>query len=201
MLVDPAGPSGVRQSLRPWCTGRAEELAACCSERHEREFRRRKPGKTRAVIDAGDGAQPADGRRDGSPCRFVRAPSHRAAVDLVVEIGKEAGVTTHGPTVLRACVKALQCCDGTEGSIFLRSRYSNARTEPADGATFAKKSRWQHAAPEGPRSGGGCHSERWCPGSARSLCRHDAWIARPYDLFAITRAEPKGMKRGGRTIA
>jgi AAA domain len=49
---------------------------------------------------------------------FVRAPSHRAAIDLLVEIGKEAGVTAHGPAVLRACIKALQLCDGTQGLSF-----------------------------------------------------------------------------------
>ena len=45
---------------------------------------------------------------------FVRAPSHNAAVDLLVEIGKETGVTTHRPAVLRACIRALQSCEGSE---------------------------------------------------------------------------------------
>ena len=49
---------------------------------------------------------------------FVRTPSHRAAVDLLVEIGKEGGVRTHRPAVLRACIKALQLCDGTDGLTF-----------------------------------------------------------------------------------
>jgi DNA helicase-2/ATP-dependent DNA helicase PcrA len=49
---------------------------------------------------------------------FIRAPSHRAAVDLLVEIGKEAGVSAHRPAVLRACIKALRLCDGTEGMSF-----------------------------------------------------------------------------------
>jgi DNA helicase-2/ATP-dependent DNA helicase PcrA len=44
---------------------------------------------------------------------FMRAPSHRAAVEVLVEIGKEAGVTPHRPAVLRACIKALQLCNGT----------------------------------------------------------------------------------------
>jgi DNA helicase-2/ATP-dependent DNA helicase PcrA len=46
---------------------------------------------------------------------FVRAPSHRAAVDVLVEIGKEGGVRTHRPAVLRACIKALQLCDSAAG--------------------------------------------------------------------------------------
>jgi len=39
-------------------------------------------------------------------------------VELLVEIGKEAGVRTHRPAVLRACIKALQLCHGTEGLTF-----------------------------------------------------------------------------------
>lgn len=46
---------------------------------------------------------------------FVRAPSHRAAVDVLVEIGKEGGVRTHRPAVLRTCIKALQLCDSAGG--------------------------------------------------------------------------------------
>jgi DNA helicase-2/ATP-dependent DNA helicase PcrA len=49
---------------------------------------------------------------------FVQGPSYRAAVDLLVEIGKEAGVRTYRPAVLRACIKALQLCAGTDGVSF-----------------------------------------------------------------------------------
>ena len=49
---------------------------------------------------------------------FVRDPSHRRAVDVLVEIGKQTGVTPHRPAVLRACIKALQLCAGTEGLTF-----------------------------------------------------------------------------------
>lgn len=49
---------------------------------------------------------------------FVRAPSHRAAVDVLVEINKEGGVSAYRPAVLRACIKALQLCDGPEGLSF-----------------------------------------------------------------------------------
>lgn len=49
---------------------------------------------------------------------FGHAPSHRAAVDVLVEIGKETGVTTHRPAVLRACIKALEHCHRTEGLSF-----------------------------------------------------------------------------------
>ena len=41
---------------------------------------------------------------------FVHSPSHHAAVDVLVEMGKQAGVRTHRPAVMRACVNALQLC-------------------------------------------------------------------------------------------
>ncbi|MCF1742040.1 UvrD-helicase domain-containing protein [Paradevosia shaoguanensis] len=55
---------------------------------------------------------------EGIALAFVRDPSHRGAVDVLVEIGKQGGVTPHRPAVLRACIKALQLCDGTEGLSF-----------------------------------------------------------------------------------
>ncbi len=50
---------------------------------------------------------------------FVRAPSFRTAANFLVEISKEGGRRTHRPTVLRACIKALQLCDRTTGLSFL----------------------------------------------------------------------------------
>lgn len=55
---------------------------------------------------------------EGIALAFVRDPSHRRAVDVLVEIGKQGAVTPHRPAVLRACIKALQLCDGTEGLSF-----------------------------------------------------------------------------------
>jgi DNA helicase-2/ATP-dependent DNA helicase PcrA len=55
---------------------------------------------------------------EGSALAFLRDPSHRRAVDVLVEIGKQGGVTAHRPAVLRACIKALQLCEGTEGLAF-----------------------------------------------------------------------------------
>jgi DNA helicase-2/ATP-dependent DNA helicase PcrA len=49
---------------------------------------------------------------------FVRAPSHRGAIDLLVEIGKQGGVRPHRPAVLRACIKALQLCHGSDDLTF-----------------------------------------------------------------------------------
>lgn len=45
---------------------------------------------------------------------FVQAPSYGAAVDVLVEIGKEGGVRTHRPAVLRACNSALRLCDSSD---------------------------------------------------------------------------------------
>ena len=49
---------------------------------------------------------------------FVRRPNYSAAVDVLVEIGKQGGVRTHRPAVLRACIRALQLCHGTEDLSF-----------------------------------------------------------------------------------
>ena len=49
---------------------------------------------------------------------FARSPSYGSAVDVLVEIGKEGGVSTHRPAVLRACIRALQLCEGTDGLSF-----------------------------------------------------------------------------------
>lgn len=55
---------------------------------------------------------------EGAALEFVRDPSHRRAADVLVEIGKQGGVTAHRPAVLRACIKALELCEGTEGIPF-----------------------------------------------------------------------------------
>lgn len=63
---------------------------------------------------------------------FVREPSHRAAANVLVEIDKRNGVSTYRPSVLRACIKALQICDETRGLSFhdaairMREQYRNA---------------------------------------------------------------------------
>jgi DNA helicase-2/ATP-dependent DNA helicase PcrA len=55
---------------------------------------------------------------DKAALQFLGAPSYPGAVEILVEIGKQAGVRTHRPAVLRACIKALQLCHGTEGLSF-----------------------------------------------------------------------------------
>ena len=57
-------------------------------------------------------------RRRVESIALLSARRHTAAVDLLVEIGKGAGVNAHRPAVLRACIKALELCDGTKGVSF-----------------------------------------------------------------------------------
>lgn len=52
---------------------------------------------------------------------FLSSPTHRAAADLLVEISKAPGITSHRPTVLGACIKALNLCDRTAGPNFLEA--------------------------------------------------------------------------------
>jgi AAA domain len=66
-----------------------------------------------AAIDAGRRDPAGDAESVGLD--FVRRPNHLAAVEVLVEIGKLAGVRTHRPAVLRACIRSLQLCSGTEG--------------------------------------------------------------------------------------
>ena len=63
-------------------------------------------------------ARTAPTEAEGLALAFIRAPSHRRAADVLVEIGKQVGVTPHRPAVLRACIKAFQLCGGTEGLSF-----------------------------------------------------------------------------------
>ena len=49
---------------------------------------------------------------------FTRAPSYMKAVELLVEISKEAGVRQHRPAVLRACLRALRMCESADGPTF-----------------------------------------------------------------------------------
>lgn len=52
---------------------------------------------------------------------FLSKPTHGGAVDLLVEISKQAGVRTHRPAVLRACIKALRLCSGSDGVSLLEA--------------------------------------------------------------------------------
>lgn len=73
-----------------------------------RRVRSLKPGTARHAA--------TDAERAGKS--FVQAPSHRRAIQFLVEIGKEGGVRTHRPAVMRACIKALEMCGVTEAISF-----------------------------------------------------------------------------------
>lgn len=49
---------------------------------------------------------------------FLAGPSHDAAVDVLLEISRDAGVRVYRPAVLRACFKALQECEARPGLSF-----------------------------------------------------------------------------------
>lgn len=50
--------------------------------------------------------------------RFKAEPNSGNAVDFLVSIGKEGGVRTYRPTVLRCCISALNACGPGEGEAF-----------------------------------------------------------------------------------
>ena len=60
--------------------------------------------------------EPSDVER--AALKFQAERSSNAAIDLLVEINKDAGVRAYRPAVLRACVKALQSCGSTGNANF-----------------------------------------------------------------------------------
>jgi hypothetical protein len=69
------------------------------------------------ALDRGRARKPATDFEKAA-LRFTLAPSYPGGVDVLVEIGKQGGVRAHRPAVLRACIKALQLCHGTDGLTF-----------------------------------------------------------------------------------
>jgi len=49
---------------------------------------------------------------------FKASPSPMAMIDLLVEIGRDEGVTSHRPSVLRACISSLHSCSLSGGRSF-----------------------------------------------------------------------------------
>ena len=60
---------------------------------------------------------------------FLAARSHRAAVEVLVALGRQGGVRAHRQTVLACCIKALNACDGDVPGAFaeaaVRAREEN----------------------------------------------------------------------------
>jgi hypothetical protein len=81
----------------------------------------------------------ATGRARTSPSDVERAalsfraePTHGNAIEVLVAIGREAGVRQHRPAVVRACIRALELCHGDEAVEFadavIRMREQNRVT-------------------------------------------------------------------------
>jgi hypothetical protein len=70
---------------------------------------------------------PTDAER--AALSLLKERTYSSAATLLVEIGKQPAVRTHRPAVLRACLKALQGCDGSDGNTFrdaaIRQREQN----------------------------------------------------------------------------
>ena len=59
---------------------------------------------------------PTDAER--AALAFEAAPTHRGALDVLIEINKQGGVRAHRPTVLTSCIKALRSCsDDVPGAL------------------------------------------------------------------------------------
>jgi hypothetical protein len=71
---------------------------------------------------------------------FCATPSPKLAANLLVEINKEGGVRQHRPAVLRACIKALEQCDGTEGNTFYDATVRIREQNRLIGRPLAKRS-------------------------------------------------------------
>lgn len=71
---------------------------------------------------------------------FCAAPSPKSAANLLIEINKEGGVRQHRPAVLRACMKALEQCDGTEGNTFYDAAVRIREQNRLIGRPLAKRS-------------------------------------------------------------
>jgi DNA helicase-2/ATP-dependent DNA helicase PcrA len=69
--------------------------------------------RVRAIAVGGPAG--AAGHAERVALEFIRRPSYLGAVDVLVEMGKQGGVRSHRPAVLRACIRAFQLCHGTQG--------------------------------------------------------------------------------------
>lgn len=70
---------------------------------------------------------PSDAERAALDFQAERSP--RAAARLLTELGKQPGARPHRQAILRACMKALHACDGSDGNAFyeaaIRAREQN----------------------------------------------------------------------------
>lgn len=67
---------------------------------------------------AGTAAAPPTAAEDAA-LRFLDAPTHKAAREVLAALNQQAGVRVHRPTVLRCCIKALEACPGGDHAAFV----------------------------------------------------------------------------------
>ena len=68
-------------------------------------------------IENGRARNPASDAENAA-LRFKVNPSPATTVDLLVELNKDVGVSSHRPLVLRACIKSLNACSCTDDNSF-----------------------------------------------------------------------------------
>ena len=64
-----------------------------------------------------DGGTPPT-EAEAAALSFLAVPSHRAAVEVLVALGRQGGVRAHRQTVLACCIKALNTCDESRPGSF-----------------------------------------------------------------------------------
>lgn len=69
-----------------------------------------------ATLRAGRERRPASSV-EAIALQLVDAPSYRLAADLLVEIGREHGVRTHRPAILRGALRMLKSCGDSPGAV------------------------------------------------------------------------------------
>ena len=89
-----------------------------------------------AALRSGSGQAPTE--MEASALSFLSAPSHQAAIEVLVALNKQSGARAHRQVVLACCIKALKACDGSKSGSFVeaavRAREENrllGRTLPA----------------------------------------------------------------------
>lgn len=70
---------------------------------------------------------------------FAATPSLRGAVDVLVEIGKQAGVRAHRPHVLQACIRTLNSCAGADGAALYEAAVKVREQNRLVGRTLPKR--------------------------------------------------------------
>lgn len=87
---------------------------------------------------------------ENAAAAFARNPGPKSALDRLVEINKQSGVSQLRPTILRACIQALNACGSPEQFHEMAIR---ARTVASAGRFCSTSRGWQHIVAERPRSG------------------------------------------------